>query len=337
MNNALFSHLNVDKVPPLVGEEAQHRLADCLRLLSNTMWPLYLSGPSGSGKTIMAMNIARHYSMDNNVPCYYVQLSPEMTKTSLILGLRLTNGSLHVVDGVVADCMRTGGIIVIDEATHTTSELLLMLNSILDRTSVTSVGDRIIYAAETFRVVFCSNDSSYAGNIRLPQSFAQRMVAFQFDYPSFESELLITQRIAEDECKIPIAVPDSAVRYIVATIRMIRTPQYPLSARNAAVILVLLNLAATVGSGMDPYFTDSDTAEAKRRSAATRILQIEADVLSMDDLLNPAVTEFHEFVSRIGVNAFRQAFLSGMMYYLDVEGLELNQDTMRNSISNQII
>lgn len=197
-NKSMYSHLDPSQVPELVGEDAAKRLSRCLSILNNTIWPLYLTGPSGSGKTLTAMNIAKQYSQAHCVPAYYVQLSPEMTKTSLILGLRLISGSLQVVDGVVAHCMQTRDIIVVDEAAHTTHELLLMFNSILDRTSVTSVGDRIIYAADTFRIIFCSNDSSYAGNVRLPQSFAQRMVSFHFDYPSFESEFLITRQIATD-------------------------------------------------------------------------------------------------------------------------------------------
>lgn len=334
----MYSHLDPSQIPQLVGEDAAVRLSACLNILDNTIWPLYLTGPSGSGKTLMAMNIAKEYSQAHNVPAYYVQLSPEMTKTSLILGLRLINGSLQVVDGVVAHCMQTGGIIIVDEAAHTTHELLLMFNSILDRTSVTSVGDRIIYAADTFRIVFCSNDSSYAGNVRLPQSFAQRMVSFHFDYPSFESEFLITRQIAADECKLPLKVPESVIRYIVSTIRMIRSAQYPLSARNAAIIVVLLNLVQnTQPYGISSYFTGKDTAEAKRRSAASRIFQRDIEALTMEDLLDESISEFHEFVSRVGVDEFRRAFLSGTMYYLDVDGLELNQDTVRNTISNQII
>ena len=337
-NKAIYATLDSSRVPKLMGEEAARRLSGCLNILNNTVWPLYLNGPSGSGKTLMAMNIAKQYSQVHSVPAYYVQLSPEMTKTSLILGLRLIDGSLQIVDGVVAHCMQTGGIIVVDEAAHTTHELLLMFNSILDRTSVTSVGDLIIYAADTFRIVFCSNDSSYAGNIRLPQSFAQRMVSFNFDYSTFESEFLITRQIAADECKLPLTVPDSVIRYIVATIRMIRSEQYPLSARNAAIILVLLNLAdKNYAQEISSYFTNKDTAEAKRKSAASRIFQRDAEVLTMEDLLDTSVNEFQKFVSGVGVNEFREAFLSGAMYYLDVDGLELNQDTVRNTIANLII
>ncbi|MGL5512873.1 MAG: AAA family ATPase, partial [Sporomusa sp.] len=321
-SKSMFAHLDPEHIPNLVGEDAKRRLSECLKILNTTAWPLYFIGPSGSGKTLMAMNLAKEYSAEHSVPAYYVQLSPEMTKTSLILGLRLIDGSLTVVDGIVADCMQNGGIIVVDEAAHTTHELLLMLNSILDRTSVTSVGDKIIYSTDTFRIIFCSNDSSYAGNVRLPQSFAQRLVAQNFDYPSFESEVSITKQIATDECEIPLNVPESVIKYIVATIRDLRSGQYPLSSRNSAIITVMLNLAQQSDSSMlTGYFTDEDTAEAKRRAAASRILQKDIEILTMDDLLSEQVSEFQLFVSSVGVDTFRNAFLSGSMYYLDVDGL----------------
>lgn len=117
-------------------------------------------------------------------------MSPEQTKTSLILGLRLENGSLTVKNGVVADCMEKGGSIIVDEAAHSVQEILLMFNSILDRTSVTAIGDKMIYANEDFLIVFCANDSRYAGSVKLPQSFAQRLVSFYFDYPVADDELL---------------------------------------------------------------------------------------------------------------------------------------------------
>jgi len=57
----------------------------------------------------------------------------------------------------------------------------------------------------------------------------------------------------------------------------------------------------------------------------------------MNDLLDKSVSEFQEFVSKVSIDEFLQTFLSGAMYYLDVDGLELNQDTVRNTIANLII
>jgi MoxR-like ATPase len=165
--------LNLDKVPKLVGKVARDRFMEISTLLENSSWPIYLVGPSGSGKSIMAMNVAGWYSKKYGVPAYYVQLSPDQTKTSLILGLRLINGSLVPVKGLIATAMEKGGIVIVDEAAHATQELLLMFNSICDRTSITAIGDAIVESKDSFRVVFASNSSSYAGNSKLPQSFAQ--------------------------------------------------------------------------------------------------------------------------------------------------------------------
>lgn len=114
----LKTQLDLQQIPKIVGEDGTQLLARCYAVLEHTRWPLYIVGPSGSGKSIIAMNLARQYALAKNVPAYYVQLSPEQTKTSLILGLRLENGSLAVKNGVVADCMERGGIIIVDEATH---------------------------------------------------------------------------------------------------------------------------------------------------------------------------------------------------------------------------
>lgn len=89
MANNINTKLDVKKVPRVVGVKGRRMLKRCLNVIENTKWPLYIVGPSGSGKSIIAMNIAKEYAMKHKVDAYYVQLSPEQTKTSLILGLRL--------------------------------------------------------------------------------------------------------------------------------------------------------------------------------------------------------------------------------------------------------
>lgn len=90
------TQLDLKKIPAVVGKAGRELLQRCYGVLEHTRWPLYIVGPSGSGKSIIAMNLARQYARQRQVPAYYVQLSPEQTKTSLILGLRLENGSLSV-------------------------------------------------------------------------------------------------------------------------------------------------------------------------------------------------------------------------------------------------
>lgn len=310
--------LDISKVPELVGEEPNKLLKKCYRVLENTQWPLYITGPSGSGKSIMAFNLAKQYSEDYNVPAYYVQLSPEQTKTSLILGLRLVKGSLEVVNGVVADCMEQGGIIIIDEATHSTQELLLMFNSILDRTSITSVGDKTIISDENFRIIFCANNSTYAGNIKLPQSFAQRLVGFYFDYPKFDDEIEIVKQIADDECLREVRVPEEVIRYIVSLMREVRTETFPLSVRNSAIATVMLQLAQKQKiKEMLPYFTQGSNVESIRRNIASRIFNKE--IQGVDMLNSDEVNRFARYISKVGIEEFKEIVMQSFMSYLDID------------------
>lgn len=312
----LKTQLDLQQIPKIVGEDGTQLLARCYAVLEHTRWPLYIVGPSGSGKSIIAMNLARQYALAKNVPAYYVQLSPEQTKTSLILGLRLENGSLAVKNGVVADCMERGGIIIVDEATHSVQEILLMFNSILDRTSVTAIGDKMIYAHEDFRIVFCSNDSRYSGNVKLPQSFAQRLVSFYFDYPTAEDEFLIVEQIVAEECRANDVVPVSLKRYIIELMREVRSNTYPLSVRNAAIAVVLCNLELLRRpewrqTMIDSYFYDNRNVESIKRYLAKRVLGCEA--ASVTDLTDRRIMELEQALSAIGILTFKEIILQSFM------------------------
>ena len=330
--------LNLKNIPKIVGIHGKKMFNECMGILNYTRWPIYISGPSGSGKSIIAMNLAKKYAQDNNVPAYYVQLSPEQTKTSLILGLRLENGSLVVKNGVVADCMEKGGIIIVDEATHSMQEVLLMFNSILDRTSVTAIGDKIIYAHENFRIVFCSNTSQYAGNIKLPQSFAQRLVAFNFDYPEFEDEVEITKKIVDDEMNLEFDLPDVMVKYIVNLMREIRSEQFPLSVRNAAIATVMLNIEYDEELAnnviINDYFTNGTMVELIRKNIAKKIFN--CDIRDISALNGEEVTTFTKVVSHIGLERFKEIILQSFMYYLDIDlgfyDIEQTREKLKNSI-----
>lgn len=331
-----FNRMNLRAIPHMVGKDARERFDEISSVLNHTQWPVYLVGPSGSGKTLMAMNLAKKYALEHKVPAYYVQLSPDQTKTSVILGLRLVKGSLIAVKGVVAQAMEEGAIVIVDEATHTTQELLLMFNSVLDRTSITSIGDEVVYADEKFRTIFCSNSSSYAGNVRLPQSFAQRVVTFHFDYPSLDDEIKICQKIAEEEYNGSYDVPESAAKYVATFMREQRTETFPLSARNMAIALIRMTIARKSDStDIDRYFTQDANVESTRRQIVKRITG--KDASNTVQLTDPDIMAFVTYVSQLGVGKFREIILSATMFHLDVDGTELSRDVIRQKILSSII
>lgn len=328
--------MSLDVIPRMVGKTARDNVDQVMGIMNNTTWPVFMVGPSGSGKTLTAMNCAKLYAEKHNVPAFYIQLSPDQTKTTVILGYRLIAGTLKPVKGIVAQCMEAGGVLVVDEATHTTQEMLLMFNSVLDRTSVTSVGEEIVYAKDSFRVIFCSNDSQYAGNVRLPQSFAQRLVTFYFDYPSYEDEVKIAARIAKEEFTGTMDVPDSVVKYITSIVRELRTPQFPLSARNAAIATIRLAIASKDKcDDISDYFSKGQNPESMRRVIAKRVLG--RDAKNNYELTSGEVGEFLTYVSKISIPVFKEIVMSACMFYLDVDGMELNRDTMKTKIESKII
>lgn len=338
--SSIHTQLDLSKVPEIVGTESCSLLKQCYDVIRNTRWPLYIAGPSGSGKSIIAMNLAKKYAEERSVPAYYVQLSPEQTKTSLILGLRLDKGSLVVKNGIVAECMEKGGIIIVDEATHTMQEVLLMFNSILDRSSVTAIGDKIVYAHPDFRIVFCANDSQYSGNVKLPQSFAQRLVCFYFDYPGPEDELQIVNKIVADECLADDVVPEEVKKFIISLMDETRSKEYPLSVRNAAIAVVMCNLARHEFLQdnrqviINDYFLSGSNLESLRKAIGLRINM--NHLKDIEDLQSPEIERFIEFVSSIGVDNFKKIILQSFMYYLDVDlgfyDIQLIKDKLESTI-----
>ncbi len=328
--------MELSAVKPLVGREARSRLSEGMSILENTNFPIFLTGPSGSGKTAMAMALAKKYATDNDVPAYYVQLSPDQTKTSLILGLRLIKGTLKPAKGVVAEAMESGGIVVIDEATHGTQELLLMFNSVLDRVSITSIGDQVVYALPSFRVIFCSNPSTYAGNVRLPQSFAQRLITMKFDYPSLRDEMRIASQIANDEFAGEVDAPKEILQFVTEFVRETRSDVMPLSARNIASAIIRMSIApkSETSNLLDSYFTGGN-AEVIRRSVANRIMGEKQRTVA--SVMGDDVNAVLHYVSRIGVERFRSIILDSIMFHLDVDGMEVQSSEIRTKIENGII
>lgn len=165
------------------------------------------------------------------------------------------------------------------------------------------------------------------------------MVSFYFDYPGFDDELDITDKIVEDECELEDVVPMCVKRYVVDLMRRSRSNTFPLSVRNAAIAIVMCNIEYAFqkdkNKPVDNYFVAGMNVEAVRRRIAEGIAN--KAVAGTIGLNSDDVIEFTRFVSQIGIERFKEIILQSFMYYLDIDlGLYDMQQT-KDKIKAQIL
>jgi hypothetical protein len=354
-NGFSMFQLDLERVPKLCGKETLRRFDELYAIMSHTRYPLFFRGPASTGKTTVALNLVAKYAREREKPAYFVQISPEQTKSTLIIGKRLVSGTLKTVKGCVAQAAEQGAPIVVDECSQGTPEILANMQQLLERTAVITDGDQIVYADPEFRIIFCANPpKTHAANVPLPTAFASRLLAFNFDYPSFEEDVDITREIVSDRSfnDLPVKVPDCVMRYVVSLMRERRSEAYPLGARNSAMCIALLNILEHVGNGdngrsrvkvsLEERFrrelglSTEQNLEARLTTIYTRIhaKQPDSTVVLIED---PDVKDFIEFVCKLGVARFTEAVKSSFMVNVDFDSFALDVDQVKQAIVNSIL
>lgn len=332
---AIYGQVDLDKIKPMDGFELQDRMEEAKIMLALSHNSIYLIGPSGAGKTHFGYLIGKHFSRKWNVPFYYTQMSPDLSKTSLIAGMRMTTNGFEPVIAMIGKAMLEGGIVFIDEATHTFTQMLLNFNSMTERNTITSIGELTIQAHPHFRMFFASNDDSHVGNIRLPQSFGMRLHAFPFDYPSFQTEWKVAYRIAMEEheeaqnngdINFPFEVPRSMAKYLTGYVRDVRSMEYPLSARNIANALLRLSACKhLLTTPFDPMRIDTHFQKSQPLVENIYAYLYQQKHTSDHDLTTSDILEVIALISNIGVEVFRQKVLASVGYYLPIDGIEIGR------------
>lgn len=349
----MFAQIHPERVIPLKGDDIATMFRQACRSLVRNSYPLYLIGPSGSGKTVFAENLALWFSRQYDVPAFTVQLTADDTKTSLVMGFRIADGSLVPADGVVAHVMRHGGVLVVDEFTHAEFDVQQLFNTPTERNSRVSIGESQVDRHPLCRFIFCSNDEQIKGNKPIVQSLGRRLNALPFEYPSFETEVAVAQDIVErdyaDTCALlpgepDYALPSSLARFLVGYVREMREghSEYPLCASNVAI--ALHNIADTQGdlgtpidrSRIDPHFTNGDKATGIQSVLYRRIHQ-DAPRSSDQVMDDTASEEVMLIVSHLGLDAFRRAVMRAVGYYLPIAGLELREKQFKQHLWSSLI
>lgn len=352
-----MNQLDFDKVPELVGDEAQ-KLYDKLYHVMRHMQtkPLLFSGPAGTGKSVMGCNLLKRFALENKTPAYIVQASPELTKSTLVIGKQLRSGSLVTVKGCLAVAAEEGAPVFVDEAQQSSQELLATMQSLFERTANITDGSEIVYPKKNFRVIFASNPStSHAGNVPLPHAFASRVIAVPFKHPSFEDEVAITYSIIQDPqvLDMPLKISDSVIRFIVHLMREHRSDFYPLSARNTAACIGYMNVvlayngfaAKAVQNSKKPL---EDVVRAELNLSPQQNLEVflaktyerihDAHPSSTTKLVeDKMVRQFLGFLCAYGGGEFTEAIKANFMTELDLDSSFHEVDAVKNAIRASIL
>ena len=398
MSSAILSKLRTDRKLVILGDEARRHFKEIRYFMNKSGFPQDLVGPPGSGKTHIGTWAVIDYSIKRTLknlyeagqistadrrqltdadrklwqheididgkylsPAYFVGLDRESTKSGIILGYRLDNGTLKPTKSAAAEAMERGGAVALDEATHAQRGVLTMFNSLLDRDARASIGELLIEGDPRTRFIFMHNLVESAGNQPLPPSTASRFVVTRIGYPGQESETKIAKKIYMDELgvvpikgqEVILPVPDSLIRYTVAFMREIREkhPSLPLSARNAAATYTLFDTLLEIadvdeaqakqkggymqGPDIDSYFSKGNNAI--RRRVASRIFWKPEDKVTNADMDSTESIEFMKIVTRVGVERSREAWMQNFMYHLDIDGVQYASKQAKEQIASTAI
>jgi hypothetical protein len=352
-----MNQLDFDKVPEIVGADAL-KLFDKLYHIMQHMptKPMLFTGPAGTGKSIIGYSLLKRFALENNTPAYIIQASPELTKSTLVIGKQLRSGSLVTVKGCLAVAAEEGAPAFVDEAQQSTQELLATMQSLFERTANITDGCEIVYPKPNFRVIFASNPStSHAGNVPLPQAFASRVIAIPFKYPNFQDDVAITYSIARDRqvLDMPLKIPDPVIRFVVHLMREHRSDFYPLSARNAAACIGYMNVVSAhngfttkaAGNLQKPL---EDVVRAELGLAPQQNLEVFLTKTyerihnvqppsTMKLVEDKAVKQFLSFLYAYGAEEFIEAVKANFMTELDLDASFHQVEAVQNDIRASIL
>lgn len=224
-------------LPRIVGKYAREIYKHVKEVLVETKNPIALVGPTGTAKTLIMLRALNWYSKKFGVPSYYLQMSPDVSRTTLVGGFRLVNGSLVPVKGVIMRAMEEGGIVGLDEFTHAEPEDQASLNSALASESLklVSIGEIEVRAKPTTRFIIAHNPITYSGNKAVPLALRRRFYTIMVDFPPIEDEVEIVNAILRREYRIEME--SYWIRFLVSVIRSVRSEDAPISPANVAMAL----------------------------------------------------------------------------------------------------
>jgi len=155
-------------------------------------FPVLMIGPTGCGKTAAF----RHLAHVTNNAYRRVQLNGATTPDALLGRWLLREKQTYWVDGVLADAMRNGHWLLLDELNAALPEVLFVLHSVMDDDKCIILDEKdgeVVHANPNFRCAAAINPwEDYAGTKEMNRALIDRFpIVLNVDYPSKEKEMAI--------------------------------------------------------------------------------------------------------------------------------------------------
>lgn len=193
-----------DETHPLIPAKKEYvfrneHLRDAIAFLANPLGDaLYLTGPTGSGKTSLICQVAARL----NWPVHQVTCHGRLELNDLIGQFMLVSGSMSFVHGPLAQAVRDGHLLILNEIDLMDPSELAGLNDIIEGQPlvIPQNGGEVIKPHPKFRLISTGNSAGQGDQSGLYQGVMQQNLAFldrfrlmEVGYPESSVEKSILQ------------------------------------------------------------------------------------------------------------------------------------------------
>jgi nitric oxide reductase NorQ protein len=186
--------------------QATGREVELYQAAYNARLPVMVKGPTGCGKS----RFVEHMAWKLGKPLITVACNEDMTASDLVGRYLLEANGTRWLDGPLTTAARIGAICYLDEIVEARQDTTVVIHPLTDhrRTLPLDKKGELVQAHPDFQLVISYNPGYQSLMKDLKQSTKQRFVAFDFDYPTAETESSILQQ----EAGVDAALADKLVK-----------------------------------------------------------------------------------------------------------------------------